>query len=62
MRERKDFFPLPQLADLLAAAPADRETEPLCPAILTDLAHFQGEAEQFDDMSLLVVAIKEEKA
>jgi serine phosphatase RsbU (regulator of sigma subunit) len=34
----------------------------LCQAILADLAQFQGQAEQFDDMTLLVVAIKEEKA
>jgi len=62
MLELKDFFHLPQVYDLLAEAPAARETEPLCQAILTDLVHFQGEGEQFDDMTLLVAAVKEEEA
>jgi serine phosphatase RsbU (regulator of sigma subunit) len=54
-------FSLAQL-EQLATAHAHRETAALCQAILADLAQFQGQAEQFDDMTLLVVAIKEEKA
>jgi serine phosphatase RsbU (regulator of sigma subunit) len=49
-------FSLAQLEKLVTGH-AHLETEQLCQAILDELALFQGEAEQFDDMTLLVMAV-----
>ena len=51
-----DLFDLERLAALLEAT-ASQPLEPMCAALFASLAAFQGEAEQYDDMSLLVVEV-----
>jgi serine phosphatase RsbU (regulator of sigma subunit) len=49
-------FSLLQLEKLVETL-AHLKAEQLCRATLAELAHFQGEAEQFDDMTLLVMTV-----
>ena len=51
------LFDLRQLESLLQSH-ADLLPAELCAATFTDLAAYQGSAEQFDDMTMLVVGVE----
>jgi sigma-B regulation protein RsbU (phosphoserine phosphatase) len=50
-------FELEQLQRILRSH-ADREPDELCDATFADLAAYQRDAEQYDDMTLLVIAVR----
>jgi serine phosphatase RsbU (regulator of sigma subunit) len=49
-------FDLEQLKEILRSH-AGRDPEALCAATFADLAAYQGDAEQYDDMTMLVIAL-----
>jgi serine phosphatase RsbU (regulator of sigma subunit) len=51
-------FELEQLQRILRSH-ADREPDELCDATFADLAAYQRDAEQYDDMTLLVIAVRD---
>lgn len=69
MLKLDDFFHLPELAILLERllheqltaiilSHAHESAGALCSATFADLAAYQGTAEQYDDMTMLVMAIQ----
>jgi sigma-B regulation protein RsbU (phosphoserine phosphatase) len=42
----------------LALSYADRSPDALCMAVLSDLSNYRGDAEQYDDMTLLVLGVE----